>query len=115
MKLIPLIGFKGIFGHWQREEKKGLNREIRVCVLERVCGCVWAMGRMIVHPIMSQQGGFDHIEQEALSRTSFLRRNLKRIMLTINYFNLVHFYADDTLISSMQSPLTHVIVLQFVH
>lgn len=27
-------------------------------------------------------------------------------MLTINYFNLVHFHADDTLISSMQCPLT---------
>lgn len=35
-------------------------------------------------------------------------------MLTINYLNLVHFYAD-TLILPMQYPLTQVIVLQFVH
>lgn len=87
MKLIPLIGFKGIFGHWQREKKKRVEqRDKSVHARARV----QATGRMIVHPIMSQVGGFDLIEQEVLSITSSLRNKWKDIMLTINYLNLVH-------------------------
>lgn len=55
--------------------------------------CVRAMGRMIVHPIVSQQGGFDLIEQEVLlTKKKFKENNAdNELFESIS----TDFYADD--------------------